>query len=249
MISSATCDGPCFAEGGQLTSAATDIPSSRVHKVWLQHTSDNEGNIVGVAAKDNGLLSHPGAAYLGGNGPTKLAGRKLISEFPNQCQIRLGFGNIPYFLVRGQNADDVQDRKHECGTTEISSPSANSRHDEDPAEKSSAESEGITTEVEVVNLAGLETNLFVEVGRVVRNGSAAQNLAKEGHTGNLSPSKLEALETVQVRRANTELLLKIVSVHNSGEGLLRVDGAVFALKASDGCLGLLKSTLTNKMPG
>lgn len=82
-----------------------------------------------------------------------------------------------------------------------------------------------------------------------RSYRSTENLSHEGDASNLGTSQFETLETVLVRGTDGKLLLQVVGIHNGGESLLGVDGAVGVRQSSEGRLGLGELSLTHQVPG
>ena len=154
----------------------------------------------------------------------------MISELPDKSKVGLSFSNLANFLPRSQDTDDVEKGEHRGGATKVDGTPAEMGHQEEPTGKGSSQSQGISTEVQVVDRVGLEADLLIEVGGVIGNGCTVHDLTHKADTGDLCSAKLESLKAVRIRCADGKLLFEIVGVDDGSKCLLRVNRAVRGLK-------------------
>ena len=89
-----------------------------------------------------------------------------------------------------------------------------------------------------------------EVGAVVCEADTAENLAGEAEAGNLGPTTLNPLQTVEVGSADRQLLLEVIGVDDGGEGVLDVNmSGLLGLETVDRSLDVFHAVHADEVPG
>jgi len=101
-----------------------------------------------------------------------------------------------------QKPDNIEQRAHSKGSTNVNSPSPESGHEEKPTAYGTKQSEYSATDVQIIDNAGVESDLLEEVSGVVGNRCTGHDLASETETTDLGPPQLKAFKTVPLRYAN-----------------------------------------------
>ena len=149
-----------------------------------------------------------------------------------------------------EDTDEHQDSAHASHAPDVDGATAKVRHESEPVDQASNKGKGSAAESKRVGSAGAKTDLGEEVGAVVREADTAKNLTGEAEAGNLSATKLNALEAVEVRGADGQLLLEVVGVDDGGESVLDIDvSGLLRLEAVEGSLSVFHTVHADEVPG
>lgn len=144
-------------------------------------------------------------------------------ESPKKCKNSLSHSDTLLVSPDVEDTNEHQDRAHASHAPNVDGATAKVRHKSEPVDQASNKGKSSATESKRVRSAGAKANLGEEVGAVVCEADAAENLTGEAEAGNLSTTEFDALEAVEVGGADGQLLLEIIGVNNGGEGVLDVD--------------------------
>ncbi|KAJ6442212.1 non-hemolytic phospholipase C precursor [Purpureocillium lavendulum] len=245
--------GYCFkmTKGGQyMVASSSGVLSQSGSQGDWKGAADGAHDIGRVAGQADGLLPQTSRAHFRGKCPAELPGGELEDEGPEHGEAGLRHGDGVAGRPHVEDTDEDEDEAHARHAPDVDGAAAEPGHEDEPVHQTPDERQAGAAEGERVRGARAETHLREEVGAVVREADAAEDLAGEDDAGNLGAAQLGALEAVPVARADAQLLLEVVGVDDHGEGLARVHvGRLLGLEAPQRCLGLVEPAHAHEVPG
>ena len=101
-----------------------------------------------------------------------------------------------------EHADEIEGHGHCEHANHVDGAAAEIRHQAEPVDQGSEEGQPRAAKVERIGGFGGKADLLEEVGCIVSEGRARQNLAGEADACNFRPPKLESREAVEVAGAD-----------------------------------------------
>jgi hypothetical protein len=233
------------------TGLGTPVPSRRVQHARSNDIGHDSDNVVCVSGEDDGLGSETGGGQLGDEGVADRSDGRIVGEGVDEKERSDGpLSSDVVTASEGDTANGQEEDAHGKLTIEVEGPATEPAHEE-PGKDSTDSTNGVLAERHGETVLDSHAGLLIEVGRITHKGSTAESLDHPGDTDNLSSTKTNALEEIQVRSTRLSFLFHLVGVNHHGDGLIgsEVDIAVADGETLERSLGLFDAAATDEPPG
>lgn len=145
-------------------------PSAGVEHVRSQNTAHNADDVVKVTSEDDGLDLEAASGDLGDEGVADGTDGQLVTQGPDQHH-GAGCERCRVLVSLGDESEEAHDEKHGAETAktdQVESATTDSNAHEEPSAEHTSHVDTVLSNGEVHGLAGVESSLLEEIGRVTR---------------------------------------------------------------------------------
>lgn len=231
----------------------TPVPRAGVEHVRRKHRRDDADDVVQVAAEDDGLDSEAARRELRDERIAYRAYGELVEHGPDDHHGARGHG-AGFAMRLGYEAKEAHDEEHAAETAEaaeVQCASPETEFHEEPGAEDAGHVDAVLAHGEVVGRGGRESGLLEEVGRVAREGVAAEVLDGPCHADDFGAAQVGSLEAVPVRGTLCDLFFERGCVHHHGNSFVGVEVglAVETGEAEERLLGVFETAFADQPPG